>query len=104
MRSTTMAWIFFIHQETLSEDLKRLGTLVGLPVDLVVPEYNVTKAMDENKTYKDYYDDELIALVYEKNAPFFDRFLEYSFEGLDESKIRKAPAFDQRAAARAVTR
>lgn len=73
---------FFLHQERLEKDMDEVKARLQLPADLSVPLFNVTNAMEEDKTYRDFYDERLVDLVYEKNKPFFDRFPEYSFDGL----------------------
>lgn len=73
---------FFLHQERLDEDMNEVKCKLKLPADLSVPKFNVTNAMEKDKTYRDFYDANLVALVYEKNEPFFRKFPEYSFDGL----------------------
>lgn len=73
----------YIHQERMDEDFERLKRDVGLPAEITVPRFNVTNAMGKDESYKDFYTPDLIALVYKANAPFFERFPEYSFEGLE---------------------
>jgi hypothetical protein len=43
--------------------------------------------MEPGKTYRDFYDRRLIDLVETYNAPFFERFPEYSFDGLNLEKL-----------------
>ena len=78
----------YLHQERLRKEFNVFARRVGLPPELRVTPFNVTGAMEEDETYRDYYTPELVDLVYEKNAPFFETFPEYSFEGYDPSKAR----------------
>jgi hypothetical protein len=73
----------FLHQENLAAEAAQLMSSIGAPLEGDVPEFNVTSTAgrDPDK-HKAYYTPELIALVYEKHAPFFKKFPEYSFDGL----------------------
>lgn len=75
----------YIHQESLSDDFDRLAQKIGLPSDIRVPKFNVTGAMESGQTYRDFYSPDLVEYLYEKHAPFFARFPEYSFERYDEA-------------------
>lgn len=77
---------FFIHQESMDEDFAELVRRAGLPAGLKVPLTNVTGAMDEGRTWRDFYDAELTELVRQKCAPFFRQFPEYGFDGLDAAQ------------------
>ena len=83
---------FYLHQEALAEDFSELVRRLGLPEGLALETHNVTGAMKKGETYHDFYDDDLVRLVYEKNAPFFDQFPEYSFKGYDASRVREQEA------------
>ena len=78
----------FLHQETLSRDFAWLCEALGLPIEDELRVRNVTGAMPEGKTFRDYYTDALRRRVEEQNAPFFERFPEYSFEKIDKKMAR----------------
>ena len=67
----------FIHQETLDIDFEAFKISVGLPSNIKVPKFNLTNAMPSQKTYADYFDDELVELIYHYHQPFFQKFPEY---------------------------
>jgi hypothetical protein len=73
---------FFIHQERLADDAAKLFERIGAPQADRVGEVNVTGKSVDLEGYKAFYTPELIDLVYKQHKPFFDRFPEYSFEGL----------------------
>jgi hypothetical protein len=75
----------FVHQEALAEDLASLCARLGID-GLDLDQVNVTGAMPGGKSYRDFYSDELVELVYEANADFFRRFPEYSFAGLNAER------------------
>lgn len=77
----------FLHQEVLSDDFAWLCERLPLPIDSALEQRNVTGAMPEGKTYHDYYTDALRRRVEAQNAPFFARFPEYAFDGLDEEMV-----------------
>lgn len=74
----------FLHQEMLADDFAWLVERKPLPIEGGLRRDNVTGAMPEGKTYHDYYSDALRKRVEAQNAPFFARFPEYSFDGMDE--------------------
>jgi hypothetical protein len=78
---------FYIHQERLADDAAKLFERIGAPQTDRVGEVNVTGKSIDLEGYKAFYTPELIALVYTQHKPFFERFPEYSFEGLDASRI-----------------
>jgi len=69
---------FVIHQETLDDDIEQLKKTIDLPSDFSVGEKGVTPG-GRNTLEKclNYYDEELIELVYTLNKPFFEKFPEY---------------------------
>ena len=73
---------FFIHQEAVDHDFTKLKQELTIPENVVISRVNVTGAIENGLTYKDFYDKDSIELVYKINKPFFDRFPEYSFDGL----------------------
>ncbi|MGP1352900.1 MAG: hypothetical protein ACTS1Z_06215 [Parasphingopyxis sp.] len=78
----------YLHQEALAGEFAAFGGAIGLPADIIIKPYNVTGAMPADRTYKDYYTQELVDYLYEKTAPFFARFPEYSFDGYDPARAR----------------
>jgi len=79
---------FYIHQEDSSADFDRFCELTGTNAAGKLRRVNVSGLMADGKTYRDFYSSELIDLVYAQNAPSFDRFPEYSFEGFSPSESR----------------
>lgn len=77
----------FLHQEALAEEFSEFGRRIGLPVAVEIKPYGVTGAMTEHETYKDFYTPELVDLIYDRCGEFFELFPEYSFDGLDRSKV-----------------
>lgn len=75
----------YIHQESMDEDFLTFRDKVGLPQSVVVPQFNVTGAMRDGKTYRDFYDEELIERVQQCCKPFFEHFPEYGFDGLQSA-------------------
>jgi hypothetical protein len=80
----------FLHQEILAGDARRLLEKIGAELQGRVQEFNVTGPRRDMDKYREYYTPELIDLVYAMNKPYFDRFPEYSFEGLDKKRLRRA--------------
>lgn len=72
---------FFIHQESINDDLACLCQKLKIEPRVEAGLVNITNAIPEDKTYRDYYTDELIELVYKWNKPSFERFPEYDFDG-----------------------
>jgi hypothetical protein len=73
---------FYLHQEAVDADFERLKGELGIPACITIPLVNVTGALERGSSYKDFYDKDDIDLVYEMNAPFFEKFPEYGFDGL----------------------
>lgn len=72
---------YYIHQESMDRDFSRLAEDIGLPVRSV-PPFNVTGAMKDGQSYRDFYTAPLVNLVFSKCSLFFERFPEYDFDGL----------------------
>ena len=72
----------FVHQERLAEDATELFKKLGAKIPGNVEAFNVTGEKMEPDKYREFYTPELIDLVYKMNKPYFDRFPEYSFEGI----------------------
>jgi hypothetical protein len=72
----------FINQERLADDAAKLFERIGAPQTDRVGEVNVTGNSVDLEGYKSFYTAELIDLVYKQNKPSFDKFPEYSFDGL----------------------
>lgn len=83
----------FLHQEALAADFETVKARLGLPAGIALHPANVTGAMKSDESYRDYYDDVLIARVYEMHHPFFERFPEYSFDGLDPARSEARASF-----------
>jgi len=77
----------FIHQENMNEDLQQVCEILGIEPVVSTEKVNVTNAMKSGETYHDYYDEEAIDLVNKWNAPSFELFPEYSFEGFNSDKV-----------------
>jgi hypothetical protein len=80
----------YLHQERLDADFRVFAEQAGLPPGIAIKPFGVTGAMEQGKTYRDYYTPQLIDMVYEKDAVFFQRFPEYSFDGLDQHALPRA--------------
>ncbi|HEY1707269.1 MAG TPA: hypothetical protein VGG10_03320 [Rhizomicrobium sp.] len=72
----------FLHQENLNTDARLLFDRIGADFSGEIARFNVTNKKSGSADYRSYYTPEMVDLVYEKHRPFFQRFPEYSFDGL----------------------
>ncbi len=78
----------YVHQESINDDLEEICSSIGLSPPLQAERVNVTNAMPADKTYKDYYSKDLVDMVYKWNAPSFEKFPEYDFDGFHRERCR----------------
>lgn len=77
----------YLHQEEMDMEFATLCSNLRLPSNVKLEHINVTNALKDGQSYRDFYTHDLITLVYDKNRQFFDWFPEYSFEGFDRRRI-----------------